>query len=278
ASALRIVVPGLERSTRVLHLTDTHICRPDVGSPHEAACQKERSRRPAEEQEAHFANLLQRAAEADIDLLLLTGDIVHFPAQTSIQFVRALLNSTGKPWLYVPGNHDWYYPGQRPDTALRLVQSPLLAPLFGSQGPSLCYRHEQNGLQFLGVDNSTYQIEVEQLTFARECLQNELPTVVLIHIPITQPHLRAPTIAKWRDPILMGDTIEDSRRALWAWEPDRAETTQFIELLRAATNLVAIFCGHVHFAHDERFSDSAIQLVGAPGFEGGFRVVEFQPG
>lgn len=278
AAPIRIAVPRLKRLTRVLHLTDGHVCLPDEGSSHESACQVRRSHWPAAEQEARFANLLRQVADSAIDLLLLTGDIVDFPASTSIQFVRALLENTGKPWLYVPGNHDWHFPGQRPDTALRQVQSALLAPLFAPRNPALSYCHEFSGLQFLCVDNSTYQIEAEQLALAREYLQNGLPTVLLIHIPITQPGLREPTKAKWRDAILMGEAIEESRRALWAWEPDRPETTQFIELLRAAPNLTAIFCGHIHFAHTEPFSESAIQFVGAPGFEGGFRVVEFHPG
>lgn len=277
ASTLRIAVSNLERPTRILHLTDGHICLPDAGSPFEVACRARRAAWPAEEQEARFANLLKRAAHADIDLLLLTGDIVDFPARSSIEFVRELLDECGKPWLYVPGNHDWYLPGQRPDTALRRAQSPLLVPLFPQGEPSLCYSREFNGLQFLAIDNSTYQIEAKQLAFAQKTLKNGLPTVLLIHIPITQPLLREPTMAKWHDAILMGDSIEDSRRHVWAWETDRAETAQFIELLHSAQNLTAIFCGHVHFPHEERFSESAIQLVGAPGFDGGFRVVEFHP-
>jgi DNA repair exonuclease SbcCD nuclease subunit len=274
---LRITVPGLERSTRVLHLTDSHICIPDPDTPFEADCRADRARRPAKEQEDRYANLMSRVADSDIDLLLLTGDIVHYPTNNSIQYARDWLDGTGKPWLYIGGNHDWYFPGQQPNTNLRAQQLPRLTPLFGAHEPALYYSHKVNGLQFLILDNTTYQINAEQLAFAREMLQNQTPTILLIHIPVTQPALRAATIAKWEDPILMGDSIAESRRDIWAWEPDRRETFQFIDLIRAAPNLHAIFCGHVHFRHEERFSESAIQYIGAPGFDGGFRVIDFLP-
>jgi hypothetical protein len=99
----------------------------------------------------------------------------------------------------------------------------------------------------------------------------------VIDIPITLPRLRQPTIAKWGDPILMGDEIEESQRELWAWEPDRPETAEFIRLVKTSSNLVAVFCGHVHFAHEEYFSQSATQFVGEPAFDGGFRFIELRP-
>jgi DNA repair exonuclease SbcCD nuclease subunit len=272
---LQIAVPNLSRAVRVLHLTDAHVCQPDGDSPHREKCLARRAKWPAEGHEARFEALLNQAQNSDVDLLLLTGDIVDFPAKQSIDWVRYCLEKCGKPWLYVPGNHDWYFPGQAPDAALRRAQYERLAPLFPAGEPSLIYRHELHGLQFLCVDNSTYQINREQLQFARESLQSGLPTVLLIHIPITQSLLREPTIAKWRDAMLMGEHLEESRRAMWGWEKDNPATFEFIELMQHAPNLVAIFCGHVHFSHEETFSESAVQFVGAPGFEGGCRVVDF---
>lgn len=271
-----ISVPGLPRATRILHLTDAHFCLVDEDSPHSTACRERRSRWAAKEQEDRAKYLLQNAPRTNCDLILLSGDIVDFPSQVSINTVRELLDGSGVPWLYVPGNHDWYFPGQKPDAALRRDQSPHLHPLYNGE-PSLYWRHEINGLQILGIDNSTYQIESEQLDFARECLHNGLPTVLMLHIPITQPLLREPTIAKWRDPILLGEHIAEERRPIWAWQEDTAFTAPFIELLYNSPNLVAILCGHVHFAHDEPFGQNAVQLVGAPAFDGGFRLVEFQP-
>lgn len=56
-----------------------------------------------------------------------------------------------------------------------------------------------------------------------------------------------------------------------------AETLEFVEAVTTAPNVVAAFCGHVHFAHADAINTRAVQYVGAPGFEGGRRLVEFRP-
>lgn len=276
AAPYQIVVPQLANRTRIFHLTDAHFCRADdaENAEHTTICQQRHARwQERENQEANAARLLQRAKDSGADLLLLTGDIVDFPSRASLQMVRELLDGCGVPWLYVSGNHDWYFPYQQANEALRAAQYPKLAMLFG-HAPQSCWKHEINGLQILGIDNSTYQIATDQLDFTREALRSGLPTVLMVHIPLTQPGLRAPTIARWRDCILMGETIAEERRADWAWAPDKSETGQFIELMRSAPNLIAILCGHVHFAHEERFGEG-VQLVGAPAFAGASRIIDF---
>jgi len=100
---------------------------------------------------------------------------------------------------------------------------------------------------------------------------------LLMHIPLEQPVLRERTVAFWRQPIIMGAEFDPEIRRQWSVEEPVPETAEFIELLRAAPNLHGIFCGHVHFGHEERLSATAMQYVGAPCFEGGMRFFEFQP-
>ena len=271
-----IKVPQLQKSTRLVHITDAHFCRPDEDESPEArdVCRQRYARwQERENQEANAVRLLQSVKNSGADLLLLSGDIVDFPSRASVQLVREQLDNCCVPWLYVSGNHDYYFPFQQSNEALRRAQYSKLAPLFNGS-PQLCWKHQINGLQILGVDNSTYQVDREQLEFARASLQSGLPTVLMVHIPLTQPGLRPPTIARWRDCILMGEPIAEEHRADWAAAPDRPETAQFIKLMQTAPNLVAILCGHVHFAHEEAFG-SGVQLVGAPAFGGGYRIVDF---
>ena len=274
----QIRVPQIKQSTRILHITDAHFCRPDKDESEEQTtlCRQRHTHwQERYNQEANASRLFESVKDSSAELLVLTGDILDFPSQASVQTVRELLDGCGLPWLYVSGNHDYYFPFQQSDEELRRAQYPKLAPLFNS-APEFCWKHEINGLQILGVDNSTYQIDSEQLAFARTTLQSGLPTVLLVHIPLTQPGLRAPTIAKWRDCILMGEPIPEEHRADWAAAPDRPETAQFLELMQNAPNLVAILCGHVHFSHEEAYG-SGVQLVGEPAFAGGYRIVEFAP-
>lgn len=271
-----IIAPGLKAPTRILHLTDAHFCRADEDE-HAALCRERNARwQERENQEANATRLLQTARESGAELLLMTGDIVDSPSHASLEYVRGLLDACGLPWLYVSGNHDWYFPYQQAHEDLRSAQYHKIEPLFGGP-PRTGWCYEINGLQILGIDNSIYQIENDQLELARAALETGLPTVLLIHIPLTQPGLRAPTIARWRDCILMGETILEEHRANWAWAPDRPATAEFIRLMQKAPNLVAILCGHVHFAHEEAFG-AGVQLVGAPAFAGGSRVIDFVMG
>ena len=66
-------------------------------------------------------------------------------------------------------------------------------------------------------------------------------------------------------------------RESWQVSDDTPETLEFVDAVSTAPSLVAAFCGHVHFAHADAINTRAVQYVGAPGFEGGRRLVEFRP-
>ena len=55
---------------------------------------------------------------------------------------------------------------------------------------------------------------------------------------------------------------------------DLPPTLEFARTLVRAENLVAVFCGHIHFAHADSINLNAIQYVGAPGFDANSRLVE----
>jgi hypothetical protein len=109
-------------------------------------------------------------------------------------------------------------------------------------------------------------------------LAQGLPVVLLLHVPVSLPTLRGPTIEVWKAPILIGDpdwSIES--RQEWETRSDDPETLEFVRVLAGAPNLVAILCGHVHFAHADSISPHAVQYAVRPGYAGGYRVIVFQP-
>lgn len=60
-------------------------------------------------------------------------------------------------------------------------------------------------------------------------------------------------------------------------DADLPSTLEFVRSLVAAENLIGVFCGHIHFDHADTLSRSAVQYVGAPGFDAQKRLVEFLP-
>ena len=140
------------------------------------------------------------------------------------------------PALYTAGNHDWHFPGVDGRDELRDAWWPALEPLH--HGGAAYARYEINGIQFLLVDDSTYRIDQEQLTFVKTHLASPIPTVLLTHIPVSLPTLRDPTIERWNAPILIGDPDwEFESRDRWGTGENPSSTLEFVRTLAAAENL-----------------------------------------
>ena len=281
-----IGVQGLRETVRMLHVTDSHIALVDGrDAEHEDVCKpiqedfgrvRQDSNGKDISTEETFDETMTEAGQLGLDLVALTGDIVHFPAQASIECATRLMAKAGVPMLYTAGNHDWHFGDLSGREELREAWWPALAPLL--PGPPACDRYVIGGIQFLLVDDSTYQINEAQLCFVQTYKANGMPTVLLVHVPLSIPTLRDPTIARWEAPILIGDPDWDiESRESWQAGEDRAETIEFIRSLVAADSLVAVFSGHVHFPHTDAINLHAVQYVGAAGYEGRKRLVEFCP-
>lgn len=271
-----ISVEGLKGTVRMLHATDPHVAWIDDRDAEfldscEEYCHQCKWRISV------FQEMMASTKSLGVDVVALTGDIVAFPAQAVIETIRDAIDQVEVPVLYTCGNHDWVFPGL--DGAweeLRETWRPVLEPLH--HGRAACDRYDIGGVQFILVDNSTYQVDEEQLAFFEGHLSNGMPTVVLMHIPMTLPTLRGPTIEEKKVPILMGETgwDQESRRQCGIGE-DLPSTFEFVRVLETAENLVAVFCGHIHFAHVDRISPNAVQYVGPPVQRGKKRVFEFRP-
>ncbi|MCW8133130.1 MAG: metallophosphoesterase [Planctomycetota bacterium] len=281
-----IRIEGLRAPVRVLHLTDTHLnlCDERDAAHRELSRGREEKfslHRKDEQQRpistsATWVELMRMAAAEKPDLLALTGDIVTFPSHANLDLAAKELAQAGLPWLYTTGNHDWQFSAFKPSNELRREYYPRLAPLHGG-APFMAMR-DVGGVRFVAIDDSTYQIDEEQLAFTRTALAAGLPTVLLIHIPISLATLRPQTIATWKAPILIGDPDwNNESRDGWHAGRDGAATLEFVRALAAAPNLAAVLCGHIHFPHADNVSPRAVQYVGKPGYLAGFRRVELLP-
>ena len=289
-----IRVEGLDEPVGILHFSDSHLGLIDQRDGQQvAACGelrdrfngmgKDRQGRPVPTDRA-FSEVISRASSSKIDLLALTGDMISFPSQANIEYVRDQIAQADKRVLYAGGNHEWHWPGLDYGSVVRAKYWPLLEPLHKGQPAQSATQIK--GLCFLAIDNSDYQITDSQLGFTRENLCLGLPTVLLMHLPISVPTLRAATIEKWAAPILLGDAEHRNPASGKCWGPrlnppmtvaSFGRVMAFIKLLAGAENLLAILCGHVHFAHADPISPWAMQYVAPPGYEARYRVVEVGP-
>lgn len=189
-----ISVRGLHDPLTVLHVSDSHI---DVGPEPGRELQAEFMRGVNEAGLPDVTSMgvvtsaavklqaqLQMGEAAGAQLLAHTGDLVNFPSPKAVAQVQHLIEHSGiSEFLYVSGNHDWAYSagggtGQLTGSAgswvtqeevglvgLEAIRAKeiggALAPLYQNR-PGVAWTHDSGGLRFVGIDNSTYQVGVDQ--------------------------------------------------------------------------------------------------------------------
>jgi len=274
-----IRAPGLRTPLTVLHVTDAHISvlDPDEASYHEYSARMDNAYRD-HDPAAHFTDLMAMAVDRDVDMIVLTGDIVNNPSKSSVAFVHEAIRATGIRSVYVAGNHDWHYEGLAgsADVLRETWQRKRLLPLYNGGNP-LCYAVQCGGVNFVAIDNSTYQVNSEQLAFYEREVARGLPLVLLVHIPlyVTQ---RVESVTACGNPRWGWATDKNygiERRERWPKSGNLPSTVAFVERVKRTENLVAVLAGHIHVPWEARLSEWAMQYVTPAAYDGSSRLVKF---
>lgn len=285
---LQFFSEAIKESIKIVHIADTHLFMDDErGVPYaiysgrmaKAYNQTKHFKTgEATNPELAFAAALDFAKESKADLITLIGDIFSFPSEAAVEWVAAKLKEVDIPYIYVAGNHDWHYEGMEgtlEDLRDKWIKERLL-PLYQGNHP-LMAAYDLKGIRFLAIDNSTYQINKEQLDFFKEQVSSELPLVLLVHIPMYAPGKSISFGCGNPDWGASSDqNFELERRLKWP-EAGHSETTfDFHRAVFSAPNLLGVFAGHIH-----RFSVESIkgkpQIVTDDNASGGFLDVDFLP-
>ena len=248
----------IKKNLKVIHIADTHLFMDDDrGVPYH-----EFSNRMAKayNQTAHFKTrekttpmecfekTLSYAKQVNADVITLGGDIFSFPSELAVEWVNSKLEATGIPYIYVAGNHDWHYEGMsgKLDTLRDTWIDNRLLSLYQGNNP-LMAAYDIKGIRFLAIDNSTYEINDEQLAFFSEHVASGLPLVLLVHIPMYAP---GKSISfgcgnpNWNASTDSNYKLE--RRPRWPEDGHSKTTFKFYNEVFNASNLLGIFTGHIH--------------------------------
>lgn len=212
---------------------------------------------------------LQRAQAGAADLILCGGDLCHFPSPENNRLAHRLFSECPVPILSVPGNHDWFYPDQEGGEELRDQQLPQLADIYGPHFSH--WRRDIHGIRFLGIDNSTYHLSPSQLDFLRTELDQPIPTVLMMHIPLGSPCLREAVIAKHGQPLLMADPEN-----IYPADADPAPAREVSRFLRNCPHLLALLAAHVHLASTEEIAPGLPQIIPAAGYRHGYHWINIR--
>lgn len=281
-----ISVTGLIEPVTVLQIADTHIsCDNETDreyEPYSARMNRAflqpkhyKTGEPTTTMEC-FKDMMQMAKQEKADMIALVGDIVNYPSATAVEFVRSAVENTGIPHIYTAGNHDWHYEGMKgsSDELRKEWCEKRLKPLY--TGKNLFYSSDiVRGINMVTIDNSTYQVNEEQLSFFRSQLKKPEPVALFVHIPLYMSSMRMccghPGWGAASD-----KNYETERRERWSATGNQASTTAFVKEVMSAQKLTGVFAGHWH----QYYSISQRQIhqhLALPGFNGQYRMITFQP-
>lgn len=195
-----------------------------------------------------FVETINMARSKDVDLLALAGDIFSYPSELAIEWVDSILNESNLNYAYTAGNHDWHYEGMEGSTdQLRETWiNKRLLPLYDGENPFF-YFVDVKGVRIILIDNSTYEITADQLTFFEQQADSRLPLLLIMHIPLYMPGRAIsygcghPDWEKEND-----NSYELERRPHWPEKGHSPTTIQFRERVLNTPNLLAVFTGHIH--------------------------------
>jgi hypothetical protein len=231
--------------------------------------------------EKHFDSILEEAKKKNAELLILTGDIVNNPTKANVEYVKKKLDECGIEYIYTAGNHDWHFegmPGKAQDQHDEWV-SNRLKPLYNGNNPQFYSKIIKN-VNFVCIDNSTYQVNEEQVNFFREQARKDIPIILCMHIPIYQPQASLlPSVVTMGDPrwgAKSDKNYQTEKREPWLESGNLRATCEFLIEILSCRNLLAVLAGHIHIARQDRISVSAYQYLSKASFSGAYRFIELK--
>ncbi|MEL6672431.1 MAG: metallophosphoesterase [Bacteroidota bacterium] len=277
-----------QEKIKVVHIADTHLFRDDErGIPYQGYSNRMakayhqtthfKTQAPTHPEEA-FEQALAFAKSVEADVITLVGDIFSFPSEAAIEWVLAKLEATAIPYIYTAGNHDWHYEGMEGSLeALRDTWiEKRLKPLYQGNHP-LMAAYDVKGVRCLAIDNSTYQINEEQLAFFREQVASGKPLVLLVHIPLYAPGKNISFGCgnpHWGASVDRNFALE--RRPKWPEKGHTQTTFAFHKAVFNAPNLLGIFAGHIHKNSLEMIKGKP-QIVSDDNASGAYLDIDFLP-
>ena len=278
----------IKEKIKIIHIADTHLYMDDDrGTPflnysgRMAKAYNQTTHFKTREKtnpKKSFEEALEFAKKLNADVITLVGDIFSFPSELAIEWVLSKLEAIGIPYIYIAGNHDWHYEGMKGKLASLRDKwtEKRLMPLYQGNNP-LMAAYDIKGIRFLAIDNSTYEINDEQLIFLSEQVASGLPLVLLVHIPMYAPGKKISFGCG--NPFWGATTDRNSeleRRPKWPENGHTKTTFEFYKKVFDSSNVMGIFAGHIHRNSIEIIKGKP-QIVSDDNASGAYLDIDFMP-
>jgi Icc protein len=199
-----------------------------------------------------FQRVLQQLATKKLDLLILSGDLAANDGEIeAYQWIQQTLTNFPHPYWLMAGNHDNVSTMQ---TVFTLTDQDIYEGM-------LCYHRQIKGKSIIVLDSSPYWIKPLQLKWLQQQLSELQEEILLfIHHP----------------PLRCGCQFMDEHHALQNIEA-------LWPILKPASQIKHIFCGHYHTEKQFTVNDKTIYLTPSTNFQiatntPNFTIEHLQPG
>jgi len=255
-----IRIPNLKKPLTLLHITDLHLTRADFRDNEYVNWLSVDRKNAFPYSEDIFEELKQYITNNRPDYSILTGDIIDFPSENNLETLYDFLNNICKNYLYTLGNHDWCYPNQSPTDETQSRYFSRFLPI--TNGTPDFQVIDAGGVLLIGIDNTRGQITTSQLNKFKTVFKRNIPCILFLHIPLYINTLIENVLAIWGQPLIIGTPKEAFSGELHPSLVPTNETIEFCHLVENKdTPIFAILCGHVHFSHEDLFSEGKVQYV-----------------
>jgi len=190
-----IIVPGLQNTYRILHITDSHIVAMDhreegyiiEGGPHKGKfltdfgkLRYEHFTYDGETTAQRFSDLCDaiRNHPDCADAIVFTGDILDFFTESAFDFMCENLKKLPIPYIFTLGNHDMIFSKRREEE----VRGIFLEVCGGN---TELQKYKLGELALIGIDNTRNYYTDEALNDLYVALAGEQHAVLFQHIPLS---------------------------------------------------------------------------------------------
>lgn len=254
---------GLKKDYNFLFLTDTHLVIKDENDTvkeqeYEDSLTSFTNKNGIKSEDA-FPYWIEYANNIEIDALLMGGDIISYPTEGGVDFLKDNFLNLDVPYIYTIGNHDWTFPDEY---FTNYEYLDMLSNLTSH------YVLEYDDLIVFTIDTSTDQITKESLDLFKEKYNSGKKIIVLLHVPISTGVVSEQSKIDWGRNIAMGED---------GINPNNL-TAEFLALINAKESpVICVLGGHLHFYNRSLLSNgTTVQIVGDDGYGGNALLIKIK--
>lgn len=257
---------GVEKPFSFIHLSDTHIILADRrNDQRKIELAEKRAAYPVfKEAKAVLEKAAQISKQRNITIVH-TGDLIDFVSYANLDAAKEFVQKTD--CLFTAGNHEFsLYLGEAvEDEEYRNKSLDLVQKHFNND--IRFYSKIINGVNFVGIDDSYYRIDKEQLKKLKAETEKDYPIILYMHSPLyaeelynyhRELHPEIPFTYLLNVP---ENKMDFYPPAIFKEQKADETTEEAYDLIVNCDKIKAVLAGHIHFDYECKVTPDLPQIV-----------------